>query len=220
MTDLPDVVTATVQTIVSQSQALGLTWNLRLASITTISSRNLTVILDGDTATIGAINMCGTPLLAGDRVYVLMIPTSGNYVVGLNRTIGIAADTSGFAFNGSTNSGTFSAMPSNPQVTIFVSEGSSILLYMSVSAYSDTAGNSVQFGWNLNGTNYTAVHYTFGPTTGQHSNVSAQRLIIPTGLIRGYNTITGMWKLAGGAGNIFQDGNDWISMTALTCVAT
>lgn len=219
MTDLPDVVTATVQTIVSQSQALGLTWNLRLATIITISSRSLTVILDGDTATIGAIDMCGTPLLAGDRVYVLMIPTSGNYVVGLNRTIGLGADTSGFAFNGSTNSGTFSAMPSTPTVTITVSEGSSILVYIQASCYSDTPGNSVQLGWNVNGTNFTAVHYGFGPT-GQHISMGGQRLIFPTNLVAGTNTIIGMWKLAGGGGNIFQNNDDWISMTALTCVAT
>jgi|EndMetStandDraft_3_1072993.scaffolds.fasta_scaffold17634_2 hypothetical protein len=74
---LPGLMTAAVQQAVEQSRALGLTWTLRLATATSVTE----VILDGDDKIINVISMIG-PLFPTMRLYVMMIPPAGNFVVG------------------------------------------------------------------------------------------------------------------------------------------
>lgn len=216
MSDLSETVGATVQAMVAQAQALGISWNLRLATVVTISGQGVTIVFDGDTMVIAAVNMCGIPLTVGDRVYVVMIPTTGNYIVGLNRTIGYVARYSNFSASGTTVSGSFVNMPGSPSMSIRVDEGSSLLLTIMTSCYTDVAATSVQYGFSVNGSNYTAVHFNFNQT-GTHHQMGGQRIILSKFLRPGAAvTINGIWVRAGGGGTLAMDGNDWVSMTAQT----
>lgn len=88
------LITAAVKEIIQQSQSLGLTWNLQICTITSATLNSLTVVFDGDTVAISAVNMTGFPLTGGDRVYCIVVPQSGNFVVGYVSnvaTIGFAA---------------------------------------------------------------------------------------------------------------------------------
>ena len=91
--ELPGVIASAVQQVVSDSRGLGLTWTLRIATILTTSP--LTIIYDGDTDTSNAVSMIG-PLAPLQRIYSLIVPPSGNFVVGcLNTTLGnMGANTS------------------------------------------------------------------------------------------------------------------------------
>ena len=79
---------AQIAAIVGNAQRLGLTWTLRQATITDVNPTVLG-IYDGDTG--GIAGQGGTPiamtsmigsLLLGQRVYVIGVPPSGNFVVG------------------------------------------------------------------------------------------------------------------------------------------
>ncbi len=81
--EAPDLIGVGAQSIVEGAQRLGLTWNLRLATVTSVSSiDSLNAVYDGDTATIGMTNMTGVPYAFGDRVYVIVVPPSGNFIIG------------------------------------------------------------------------------------------------------------------------------------------
>jgi hypothetical protein len=84
--DLPDVVASAVEQVVDNSRALGVSWALRLGTISSTSP--LAIIYDGDTQVVNATSMIG-PLAIGGRCYVIMVPPSGNFVVGTaNITVG------------------------------------------------------------------------------------------------------------------------------------
>lgn len=71
-----------VQTIAENAKRLGLTWRLTLGTVIEVVDANLSLVrLDGDTASIGAISMIGSPVVSS-RVYVITIPPAANYVVG------------------------------------------------------------------------------------------------------------------------------------------
>ncbi len=84
--ELPGIVASAVKQVVDDSRGLGLTWAIRIATI--IITTPLTIIYDGDVDTANAVSMIG-PLSPGQRVYCLIVPPSGNFVVGcLNTTLG------------------------------------------------------------------------------------------------------------------------------------
>jgi hypothetical protein len=76
---------AAARTVVSDSQRLGLTWQLKLGTVA--DSTLSTARLDGDTVAIRVINMTGRLLVAGQRVYVITVPPAGNYVVGYSEVV-------------------------------------------------------------------------------------------------------------------------------------
>lgn len=73
----PDLIGIGAQAIQDRGQALGLTWNLRLATVDT--NIPLTITYDGDTIPIGAVPIGAVPG-QGERVYGLIIPPAGNFV--------------------------------------------------------------------------------------------------------------------------------------------
>ena len=77
--DAPELVGVGVQTLVDDAGRLGLTWQLKLATVT--DPKPLEAICDGDTVAIGMVSMVGTVPL-GARVYVMAVPPSGNFIVG------------------------------------------------------------------------------------------------------------------------------------------
>lgn len=81
--ELPDIIASAVKQAVDDSRGLGLTWSLRMA--TALTAVPLTIIYDGDTSTSNAISMIGS-IDPNQRVYALLIPPSGNFIVGTNET--------------------------------------------------------------------------------------------------------------------------------------
>jgi hypothetical protein len=81
---LPDLVGIAAKQIVERARQLGLTWTLRMATVGTNTSDLLTVIFDGDTIALPVVNMTGQSLVTGSRVYVLIVPPGGNFVVGFS----------------------------------------------------------------------------------------------------------------------------------------
>lgn len=82
-TDAPDLMSVGAQSIVGRSKSLGLVWTRRLATVISGSSApSCTVIFDNDTIPVAAVSMIGV-LTVGSRVYVDMVPPSGNFIVGV-----------------------------------------------------------------------------------------------------------------------------------------
>lgn len=82
------------QSLVDRARALGLTWTLRPATVVQSSSSgvlvgipgafitDVLVTYDGDSVILPTINLTGSILPVGARVMGLLIPPSGNYIVG------------------------------------------------------------------------------------------------------------------------------------------
>jgi len=80
---LPETVAVAAQAIVANAQRLGLTWTLRIATVNIVTSESrVDAVYDGDVEAIGMENITGEALATGLRVYVLMVPPGGNFIVG------------------------------------------------------------------------------------------------------------------------------------------
>jgi len=86
MTSDPDQAPALVgigaQSIVDRAKSLGLTWTLRPASI---AADGVSILYDGDTEPINAVNLTGDAKTSGDRVMGLTVPPSGNFIIGVTK---------------------------------------------------------------------------------------------------------------------------------------
>lgn len=68
--------------MVENARRLGLTWRLRLGTVTESTSANsMLVRMDGDDESISVVSMFGAALV-NSRVYVITIPPAGNFAVG------------------------------------------------------------------------------------------------------------------------------------------
>lgn len=80
--EAPDLISAGIQSTVERAASLGLTWDLRPATVSEGSSpAAVLAVYDGDTVDISMVSMIG-PLPVSTRVYVIKVPPSGNYIVG------------------------------------------------------------------------------------------------------------------------------------------
>jgi hypothetical protein len=75
------------QAVVEGAQRLGLTWDLKLATITQIittgSTKAIMARYDGDDTGINMVDMTSHGLVKGDRVYGMAVPPAGNFIVGV-----------------------------------------------------------------------------------------------------------------------------------------
>ena len=74
-----DLAVAQTEAIVENADKLGLTWGLRPATV--VAADPLLATYDGDTEPISMTSMTGA-LSAGERVYAIRVPPSGNYIIG------------------------------------------------------------------------------------------------------------------------------------------
>jgi len=82
-TNLPELLSTAAKGIVDNANRLGLTWRLSVGTVTEASSANrFLVVLDGDEVEISVTSMMGA-VTVGRRVYVISLPPSGNYAVGM-----------------------------------------------------------------------------------------------------------------------------------------
>lgn len=81
-TDAPDLISTGAQALVDNADRLGMTWQLRPATvITSTASGTVTASYDGDDEAIGMVSMIGKPAI-GDRVYAISVPPAGNFITG------------------------------------------------------------------------------------------------------------------------------------------
>jgi len=101
-----DTATASTAALVQNADRLGLKWGLKPATVMEVGA-SIKIVYDGDTADITAVSMIGQVDI-GDRVYVLFVPPSGNFIVGRVETAstGVLAQitsTGNTAFGGETS---------------------------------------------------------------------------------------------------------------------
>lgn len=76
---VPDLIGEGAKEIADTAGRLGLTWDLRPATVST--AKPLTAVYDGDTAPIGMVSLIGF-LEKGTRCMAMFVPPAGNFVVG------------------------------------------------------------------------------------------------------------------------------------------
>lgn len=104
--ELANLISVGAQELVNQAKGLGLTWSLRLATVSTASADTQTATFDGDTTPLTVVNMSGAPLVSGQRVYGLIIPPAGNFILsqaGNPLPIGLVANVTGQALPNATS---------------------------------------------------------------------------------------------------------------------
>ena len=82
--EAPTLVGTGIDAVVRNAGRLGLTWNLMLATVLSgTEAIGMKVVCDGDTTPLSATSMIDTGDLAqGTRVYLLVVPPSGLFIIG------------------------------------------------------------------------------------------------------------------------------------------
>jgi hypothetical protein len=155
---LPAIIGTGAAAVVENADRLGLTWNLRRATVTRLSSGGSTpAVYDGDpiphlggghgSEGIGMISLIGD-LGPGTRVAVLEVPPSGNFIVGY----ALADHVPGFRGGNSTNNGTLvttaaqAAVPSaswDEEPSITFADQRLYLIQVQAGVFNSAATNSV-----------------------------------------------------------------------------
>jgi len=211
---------AGAQALVNDAQRLGLTWDLRPATVGNIDPLQVTV--DADSIPINATSMVGA-LVTGLRVYVLLIPPSGVFIVGFNDPI--FADRLSGPVNysaagavGSTTSATYVNLPNLPFVTVekkFDSTLTNIQFVMTTSIFSSGGVNAgVGFGVNLTGGTGTDVDLITRTISSALIHVDFAMTKLLTGLAPGTYTLLGRWKRTASAFTLQMDTGDWTTILA------
>lgn len=83
----PAVISSLAKALITNAQDLGISWNLRPATVIgdavgPLVNKTVNATFDGDSVPITMVNITGQPLVTGQRVYVLMIAQTGNYIFG------------------------------------------------------------------------------------------------------------------------------------------
>lgn len=204
----PDIIGTTVKALQEHARSLGLTWSLRPGTVTSVDGGVL-VTLDGDAAIISAVNLLDFVSI-GDRVMIISVPPSGNFIVGLVGGVsaaGVLNDSSTAA--GGTTSATFTFMPGTPFVTFTKRrEGSDLVVQMYTTWYTTAVTTSAEFGVNINGVDY-AIMGRFVNPANTHELASGVNVI--SGIPAGTHAAFLMWRRTSGAGTLTQDTADTIS---------
>jgi hypothetical protein len=217
LTDAPDLISVGAQSLVERAKSLGLTWTIRLAEVMTINP--LTIMYDGDTQPVSADSMIGQ-VVAGMRVYGLMVPPSANFIAGAALPLFGASLIRPYGLHGngiadSTASATFVnlAAPSSFRFTKLYS-ATRIRVQMSLGFFSNNANTGIDIGVTIAGTTTQVGRWGATISTGVHLEVTGVQYI--SGVQAGTYTVQGTWRRAAGVGTgtLSRDLNDWLSIEA------
>lgn len=219
--EAPDLIGVGAQAIVSNAGRLGLTWQLKLATVENgIDSAAISAIFDNDSVAIPMISTIGT-LLTGTRVYVIEVPPAGNFIVGVVAVAPLATNvecTNVFGMTpGNTTSATFVTMPGTPTVQLFkTSDRSRLMFNLSGTFFSNLAVAGLVAGVRLSlggavDLSIAAVSST-NSSLGNHTTYAGLLIADPVttsgGLPAGLYTFTGIWKRPAGTGTLTVDSGD------------
>ena len=102
---------AAAAALVENKDRLGLTWDLRPATVLSsdLSTGKVTIMADGDSTGLAASSMIGK-VFPGDRVYLILLPTGGIFIAGYVGPGNTSGDTIGAAYwTGGTTAGSTGA---------------------------------------------------------------------------------------------------------------
>ena len=218
---LPELTTASVAALVRNADRLGLTWDLRLATVTqpaTSTDPRIFAVCDGDTEPLVMTPLIGGYFPTGSRIWTLRIPPGGNYIIGatdLTDVLPSGDNTIASGDSGTTTSSTFAAFPGSPEVSITKRYplGKSMLLFtvMGSTRAVGGAGSSIAFGTDVEGTEFNLSFFAFSTLATRF--VSGGQLQIDANL--GLATFPLLWRRPGGTSTITVDADDWTSFSVL-----
>ncbi len=203
-----------VQELRAQAGRLGLTWELRYATMVSPT----TAVVDGDTVTIPLVNLVGAPL--GARVAVFLIPPSTGYVTAvIDRPMWANENGTNarYGASGSTTSAAYANMPGPPVLTLTKVYGSTrLVVELSTTFFVATAQAGTLFGAQI----ASSIPSFDVDVAGYEDNVPAlstrlqatgQAYVpgVPSGLV----TVTGRWLRTSGAGTPSINTDDWYSFS-------
>lgn len=164
VTEAPSLISTGTQALVENADRLGLTWQLRPATVVSIvSPTQVTATYDGDTIAIGMVNLIA-PVRVGARVMAMAVPPSGNFIIGSsanNPAAGI------IAFGQRTTSST-PAIGAQGVIRLdnvqLYSGRDYIFRTSSLNVFSTVAGDTgaLRFTYELNGTTATTGSTVYG----------------------------------------------------------
>jgi hypothetical protein len=105
-----EVAVASIQAAADEGARLGLSWQLRPATVTNTSP--LPAVYDGDSASISMASMVGD-IPVGQRVYAIFVPPSGNFVCGFPGTNPTAMYKARKMLTATSSDVTFISIPTN-----------------------------------------------------------------------------------------------------------
>jgi hypothetical protein len=217
-TDAPELISIGAQSIVDRSKSLGLVWTRRLATVNNgTDPASCVITFDNDTVAVTAVSMVGS-LPTDARVYVDMVPPSGNFIVGIATTgaaplLGGAISLNNALAAGTTVSAVNVDMPGPQTLTLVkASPASSIKIDFHATFFSTLASTLARFAVSIAGTDFDICHLTIN-TANNHSQVSGTD-IIPSAS-SGSVAITARWRRISGTGTLTTDTSDWISISAV-----
>lgn len=218
--EAPELISVGVQSLVDRASSLGLTWNLRMATVT--NGTNPAAILaqyDNDDQSITMVSTIGS-LLVGTRVYCIAVPPAGNFIIGVFTTGPIVTNcecTNIFGMTANTTtSATFVTMPGTPTVRITkTSPKSRLRVDLAGTFFSTGAVAGLAAGVNLDVISsdqpITAVSST-NSSLGSHTTYAGHIMLDPDSISGGLPArdyvITGIWRRSGGAGTLNVDSGD------------
>lgn len=209
MTDATTVTEGTSQ-VKDNAARLGLTWEMRPATVQTADP--CTVIVDGDVSPIAATPLTGG-VAPGMRVMTMAVPPSALYITGFYGPFGIGnSDTSANANPGvqTRNVGTFGNLGTVSATFVKVASGTRIAYSFFASGFSDAAQTAVEYAINIGSTDYVTAFFFYNPANTHHTAANTGH--IAAGLAAGTYTVQARWRRAIGAGTLNTDANDRVSM--------
>jgi hypothetical protein len=204
-----------IEALVETFQRMGLMWRLLPGTVfadSTNTPSSLKVTLDGDTDPTRAISMVGLPP-QGARVFVMVVPPAGNYVVGRSGRASIVNENGvGAAAAADATSSAVYANLLGTSSFAFVKQDAASRLKVTIhaGAFVSVAGTRPMYGVQIGGTDYDVVSQTIN-TINAHTNISGFSYL--TGVAAGAYTVQGRWRRAAGAGSITRNTEDWLSIS-------
>ncbi len=204
-----------IEALVDTFRRMGLMWRLLPATVfaddtNTPSSTKIT--LDGDTDPTRAISMVGL-VPQGARVFVMVVPPAGNYIVGRSGRASIVNENGVGAagVSDSTSSAAYANLLGTSSFAFVKQDASSRLkVTMHAGAFISIAATRPMYGVTLGATDYDVVSQTINPIN-THTNISGFSYL--TGVPAGAYTVQGRWRRAAGTGVIQRNTEDWLSIS-------
>jgi hypothetical protein len=204
-----------IEALVETFRRMGLMWRLLPATVfadDTNTPTSLRITIDGDTDPTRAISLVGLPP-QGSRVFVMVVPPQGNYVVGRSgRASTLNENGVGAAAAADATSSAAYANLSGTSSFAFVKQDAASRLKVTIhaGAFVSAAGTKPMYGVQIGGTDYDVVSQTIN-VTNTHVNISGFSYL--TGVPAGSYTVQGRWRRAAGTGSITRNNEDWLSIS-------
>lgn len=212
---VPDLIGVGVNALVENASRLGITWTLRIATVSTVGIESVDAVYDGDTSAIGMVNMLGTGLAIGQRVYVMMIPPSGNFIVGFatQPLLGNNCTMVSSMASGTSTSAAYVAQPGSPSVVLTKRfDATSLRFSWDQTYFLSGADASVQFAAISSGGDQAFLGKVSVSSAALNAHTAVSGTVGYSGIPAGRQTWVGSWLRAAGAGTMSVDSGDFWTM--------